>query len=293
MSDSAARSASAIYCGRVMHQRLRPMRHRLSYGVFSLLLDLDELPALDARLRWFSVGRFNLFSFRPLDHGDGRASDTAGLRAWIDAQLNAAGLHTGGAVRLLTMPRLLGYAFNPLSVWFCDAPDGTLQAILYEVRNTFGERHSYLIEVSPEQRAAPLIEQRSDKRLYVSPFLGMGLNYRFRIEPPREAVSIGVSVHEATGEAVLNARLDARRVLLTDVGLLKLLVAYPLLTLKVVAGIHWEALQLWLKGARLHERPAAPVAPLTVVRAGEGVPPPTSVSSGLPSAGSSCITKRI
>lgn len=266
LDGASAPGASALYLGRVMHQRLRPLRHRLSYRMFSLLLDLDELPALDARLRWFSLGRFNLFSFRPSDHGDGRAGDVAGLRAWIDAQLAAAGLPAGGAVRLLTMPRLLGYAFNPLSVWFCDAPDGTPLAVLYEVNNTFGQRHSYLIEVDPAQRAAPLIEQRSDKRLYVSPFLGMAVHYRFRIEPPRESLSIGVSVHEADGAAVLHARLDAHRAPLTDARLLRLLVAYPLLTLKVVAGIHWEALRLWLKGARLHERPAAPASPLTVVR---------------------------
>ncbi len=275
---------SAIYRGRVMHQRLRPLRHRLSYGMFMLLLDLDEVQALDARLRWFSVGRFNLFSFRPADYGDGQAKDVAGLRAQVQARLSEAGLPVGGAIRLLTMPRLLGYAFNPLSVWFCDAPDGRLQAIVYEVNNTFGQRHSYLIEVEPGQRDAALIEQRSDKQFYVSPFLGMALRYRFRIEPPRvdrPGLSLGISVEDAAGSTaqerpagvaegagtpVLNARLDARRVPLTDAGLARLLVSYPLLTLKVIVGIHWEALRLWLKGARLHDRPAAPDQPMTVVR---------------------------
>jgi uncharacterized protein len=262
--------ASALYRGQVMHQRLRPLRHRLAYRVYSLLLDLDELPALDARLRWFSVGRFNLFSFRPSDHGDGTASDAAGLRAHIEAQLRQAGLPTGGAVRLLALPRLLGYAFNPLSVWFCDAPDGALQAIVYEVNNTFGERHSYLIEVDADQRRAHRVEQRSSKRLFVSPFLGMALHYRFRIEPPRERLSVGVSVHDdADGAAVLNARLDAARTPLTDAALLRAFFGYPLLTLKVIAAIHWEALRLWLKGARLHQRPPAPEQPVTVVRPGQ------------------------
>lgn len=276
---------SAIYRGQVMHQRLKPLRHRLQYRMFSLLLDIDELPALQARLRWFSVGRFNLFSFRPADHGDGTATDVPGLRAHIDARLALAGLPIGGAIRLLAMPRLLGYAFNPLSVWFCDAPDGTLRAIVYEVNNTFGERHSYLIEVDETQREAAIVEQRSGKQLYVSPFLGMALTYRFRIAPPRERLSIGVSVHENGGHerdererergrdggddgaAVLNARLDATRVPLSDGALLRLLVTHPLLTLKVVVGIHWEALRLWLKGARLHERPAAPDRPMTIIRA--------------------------
>ncbi|MDH0863820.1 DUF1365 domain-containing protein [Mitsuaria sp. GD03876] len=263
---------SAVYRGRVMHQRLRPLRHRLAYRLFSLLLDLDELPALDARLRWFSVGRFNVLSFQPSDHGDGTARDGARLRAQIESRLAQAGLPGGGAIRLLTMPRLFGYAFNPLSVWFCDAPGdpaGRLQAIVYEVNNTFGERHSYLIEVDPAQREAALVEQRSDKRLFVSPFLGMDLQYRFRVVPPRERLSIGIGVHDAAGEAVLNARFDAERVPITDGQLLRLVFLYPLLTLKVIAGIHWEALRLWIKGARLHRRPRAPDQPTTVVRTGD------------------------
>lgn len=265
--------ASAIYRGEVMHQRLRPMRHRLQYRLFTLLLDLDELPDLDRRLRWFSIGRFNLFSFRPSDHGDGQAPDVATLRAQMDAHLARAGLPTGGPMRLLTMPRLLGYAFNPLSVWFCHAPDGDLRAIIYEVNNTFGQRHSYLAEVAPEQRQARTVQQRCDKQLYVSPFLGMDLHYRFRIDPPREQLSLGISVHDnADGAPVLNARHDARRVPLTDRGLLSLLVAYPLLTLKVIVGIHWEALRLWIKGARLHDRGQPPQPPLTIVRPAQPVP---------------------
>jgi len=284
---SAASSAplrSVAYRGRVMHQRLRPLRHRLDYGMFTLLIDIDELPALHERLRCFSVGRFNLFSFRPSDHGDGAARDGSGLRAQIDARLAQAGLPTGGAIRLLTMPRLLGYAFNPLSVWFCDAPDGRLQALLYEVNNTFGERHSYLVEVDPMQRDADLIEQRCDKQLYVSPFLGMDLHYRFRIAPPREGLSIGVSVHEGSGDAVLNARLDATRVALSDARLLGLLVTHPLLTLKVIAGIHWEALRLWLKGARLHQRPPAHEDTLTVVRSSSATAPATATATATATA---------
>jgi DUF1365 family protein len=255
---------SALYSGQVMHQRLKPLRHRLRYRVFTLLLDLDDIDALGARLRWFSVGRFNLFSFRPGDHGDGSADTVAGLRTHIEARLREAGLPTGGALRLLAMPRMLGYAFNPLSIWFCHAPDGRLQAIVYEVNNTFGQRHSYLIEVAGA--ADDLVTQRCDKQMYVSPFLGMALHYRFRITPPGERLGVGISVHDADDAAMLNARLDARQRPLTDGQLLRAFVTHPLLTLKVVAGIHWEALRLWIKGARLHERPAAPAQSLTVVR---------------------------
>jgi DUF1365 family protein len=262
--------SSGLYVGRVMHRRLAPLRHALAYRVFSVLFDLDELTTLDARLRWFSVGRFNLFSFRPQDHGDGSANDVAGLRAQMASRLREAGLPAGGAIRLLAMPRLLGHAFNPLSVWFCHAPDdGPLQAIVYEVNNTFGERHSYLIEVDAAQRGAARVEQRCDKRMFVSPFLGMDLHYRFRIEPPQQQLSIGVSVHEPDGRAVLNARLDAKRRPLTDAALLRVFFTHPLLTLKVVAGIHWEALRLWWKGVPLQQRPAASRHTLTVVRPGD------------------------
>ena len=265
-----AERASALYVGRVMHQRLRPSRHRLSYRLYNLLLDIDELPALDARLRFFSVDRFNLFSFHSRDHGDG--SGTA-LRTQIETQLRAAGLPTGGAIRLLTLPRLLGHGFNPLSVWFCHAPGdaaskGALTALIYEVNNTFGERHSYLIPVDAADALATVIDQGCDKQLYVSPFNAMAQRYRFRVMPPSEAVSVGVSVHDEHG-AVLNARSNGKRRPLTDAALLRVFLTHPLLTLKVVAAIHWEALRLWLKRVPLQPRPEAPARGLTIVSTGE------------------------
>lgn len=249
---------SALYTGVVWHQRLRPLRHRLRYRMFSLLLDLDELPALAARLRLFSLDRFNLFSWHRRDHG---AGEPEGPRAHVERQLRAAGLPAGGAIRLLAMPRILGYAFNPLAVYFCHAPTGPLQAILYEVNNTFGERHSYLIPVDPAQEQA-WVDQRCDKRMHVSPFLPLDMHYRFRVRPPGEQLSIGVQTHDAQG-AVLLARLDAQRRPLTDAALLRAFCTHPLLTLKVIAAIHWEALQLWRKGARLHPRPPAPAEPVS------------------------------
>lgn len=267
---------SALYTGHVMHQRLRPLRHRLRYRVFSLLVDLDELPALHARLRWLSVDRFNLFSVQVRDHG---AGDAAGPRAHVEQQLRAAGLPTGGAIRLLAMPRILGYAFNPLSVYFCHAPStesdgegesgaaGALQAILYEVNNTFGQRHSYLIPVA--DAAAPLddacIEQRCDKDFHVSPFLGLDMHYRFRVRPPGESLRVGIQACDAQGP-MLVASLDARRHPLTDAALLRAFFGHPLLTLKVMGAIHWQALKLWLKGLRIHSLPPAPATPVSIVR---------------------------
>ncbi|MDQ6628596.1 MAG: DUF1365 family protein, partial [Pseudomonadota bacterium] len=173
------RPASALYVGSVMHQRLRPARHRLRYRMFSLLVDLDELPVLARRLRLFSLNRFNLFSLHECDYGDiaGRADAGSGLRGYVDRQLRNAGLPAAAAVRLLTMPRILGYAFNPLSVYFCHHTDGALRALIYEVNNTFGERHSYLIEVAAGERHAPQIVQSCAKRFRVSPFLSSDLRY--------------------------------------------------------------------------------------------------------------------
>lgn len=259
-----AEQRSALYVGRVMHQRLRPRRHRLGYRVYSVLIDLDELTALDARLHCFSVGRFNLFSFHPRDHGDGSGSD---LRSQVEARLREAGLPPGGPIRLLTMPRLLGHVFNPLSVWFCYAPgDGRLQALVYEVNNTFGQRHSYLIPVVDGD--ARVVDQHCDKQLHVSPFNGMAQRYRFRIAPPGDAVSVGISVHDAQG-SVLNARLDGKRCALSDAALLRVFLSHPLMTLKVVAAIRWEALRLWVKRVPLQPRPAAPARDFTIVSTDE------------------------
>jgi hypothetical protein len=256
---------SALYSGSVMHQRLRPARHRLRYRVFSLLLDVDELPALARQLRLFSLNRFNLFSLHERDYG---AGDGGGLRPYVEQQLQAAGLGTGGAIRLLTMPRILGYAFNPLSVYFCHRPGGALQAVLYEVNNTFGERHSYLIEVDAAEAAGDIVTQHCAKRFHVSPFLGLEMHYRFRIEPPRAdrpGLAIGVTALDTNG-SLLVARLEAHRKPLDDAALALAFVSHPLLTLKVVAAIHWEALRLWLKGVKLQERPPAPARALTIIK---------------------------
>jgi len=257
--------SSALYAGHVTHQRLRPERHRLRYRVFSLLIDLDELPELARRLRLFSLNRFNLFSLHERDYG---AGDGRGLREYVEQQLHAAGLRTGGAIRLLSMPRILGYAFNPLSVYFCHHPDGALQAVLYEVNNTFGERHSYLIEVDASQRDSDRIMQTCVKELYVSPFLGLAMQYRFNVQPPhadRAGLSIGIGADDVHGP-VLTANLDTRRQALRDSTLALAFFSHPLLTLKVVGAIHWEALRLWIKGVNLHPRPSAPARALTFIK---------------------------
>lgn len=251
-------TASALYFGEVVHARLRPRRHRLRYRVFALLVDLDELKHL--RLRLLSHNRFNLFSLHDRDHGPGEA---APLRGHVERQLAAAGIPIdGGPIRLLCSPRVLGYVFNPLSLYFCHRADGTLAAVLYEVSNTFGERHSYLIPAAPA--ADGTVRQSCPKRFHVSPFIAMAMTYHFRLAVPAESLSLRIRETDAEG-TLLAASLTGRRAALTDRTLARAFLACPLLTLKVIAGIHWEALRLWLKGVPLHDRPPPPPRPVTVI----------------------------
>lgn len=248
--------ASCFYAGTVMHRRVRPRKHKLSYRVFSMLLDLDELPALEAQGSAFRHNRFGFFSFYDRDHGPGR---DAPLKPWVEGELAKAGIDTeGGPIRLLCYPRMLGYGFNPLSVYFCYRREGALSAILYEVCNTHAERHTYAIPVGIG--ASPVIRQRCKKALYVSPFIGMEADYHFRIVPPADMVNVVIRQEDADG-VLLAASFRGARAALTDRALARCLATYPLLTLKVVVGIHWEALRMWLKGFPVfsHSPAAAPV----------------------------------
>lgn len=250
---------SALYIGSVIHRRMRPRAHHLRYRVFWTLLDLDELPAIDRKLWFFSHNRGNLASFRDRDHGDGSSTP---LRRQIAGRLAAAGIDADGPVRLLCMPRILGYGFNPLSVYFCHRKDGGLAAVLYEVHNTFRERHTYLIPVAAG--VGEVVAQECAKTFYVSPFLDMDMAYAFRVLPPGEQVRVAISGRDGQGPLIF-AALAGNRAILGDVMLLRVLATFPLLTLKVMVAIHWHALRMWLKGYRLRTRPRPPEQPVTVV----------------------------
>jgi DUF1365 family protein len=255
---------SSLYFGRVIHERVRPVKHRLDYRVFSTLIDLDELPALARRLRLFSHNRFNVFGFFDRDYGP---SDGSPLRPWVERHLFEAGIDLrGGPVRLLCFPRIFGYVFNPLSVYFCYRPGGDLAAVLYEVSNTFGQRHTYLIPVSGG--GSEVIRQQCQKRFYVSPFNAVEGHYRFNVKPPADTLAIAINQCDDAG-LLLHASHRARRVPLTDRALVSAFLRYPLMTLKVMGGIHWEALRLWRKGLRLVDRPPPPARPVTVVASPE------------------------
>ncbi len=251
-------TVSCLYDAVVVHQRTRPVAHRLRYRIATLLLDLDELPILDSRLLLFAYNRVGIVSFHERDHGDGTAR---GLRGWVETQMLAAGIAPdGGPIRVLAMPRVLGHVFNPLSVFFCHRRDGALAAVLYEVNNTFGQRHCYLVPVTDDARP---LHQACDKVFFVSPFLPMEMRYRFRVEPPGERMSVGVFGDDAEG-LLIAATLAGRRRPLTDAALLGAALRARLLSAKVLAGIHWEAAKLWRKGVRLQNRPPPPQFPVTI-----------------------------
>jgi DUF1365 family protein len=243
---------SALYLGHVMHRRVRPRIHNLRYSVFTLLLDLDEMQSLDQSLRLFRYNQSGILSFWDKDHGDGKSGD---LRTWVDDQLRDAGrLEADMNVQVLCYPRIFGYVFNPLTVYFCYSASGDLRAILYEVSNTFNERHTYVIAV--EDGASGPIRQGCAKELYVSPFIPLDCWYQFHIEPPREKLLIRINESDADGP-LLTASFSGERTALTDGSLLKALLRYPLMTLKVTLGIHWEALRIWTKGVKVHRHKAA------------------------------------
>ena len=255
-------TGSAIYHGQVVHTRFRPVRHRLRHRMMWLLLDLDELPTVARRLRLFSLNRFNLVDFRDRDHGDGSRTP---LRTQIETELRRAGLEAaGGALSVLCMPRVLGTVFNPLSVFFCHRRDGLLQAMLYEVHNTFGERHSYLIPVDEAKAHQPVLRQSCEKSFHVSPFMDMAMTYRFRVTAPTDRAVVAIDGSDADGRLISAVYAGARRPL-TDANLLRAFIAQPLLAAQVLGAIHWEALKLWRKGLRLRSKPLPPAELVSLV----------------------------
>lgn len=243
--------AAALYLGEVMHARLKRVGHRFQYRVMSLLIDLDRLDEADRQSPLFGVNRAALYSFKEADHGD---RDGAGLRAYAQRRAMEHGIDlTGGRTLLLCYPRLLGYTFNPLSVYFCYRSNGKLALIIYEVRNTFGEMHAYVLPVNPNEISCAGIRQRQDKQFYVSPFVGMATRYDFRVQPPGESVRLRILETDREGP-LLAATFSGHRSPLNTVELLRSFFALPLVTVKIIVAIHWEALRLWLKGVRLVPR---------------------------------------
>ncbi|MEQ1889585.1 MAG: DUF1365 domain-containing protein [Alphaproteobacteria bacterium] len=254
--NSAATSLpdAAIYFGHVMHCRLRPFRHRFAYRVFSLFMDIDALDALATRSVFFSHNRFNFFSIMDKDHGP---ADGSPLRPWAEGLLDGIGIGiTGGRIFMLCFPRMFGYVFNPLTVFFCFDPQSRLRGLIYEVRNTFGEKHPYVIALNDIPAPDALITHRHAKLFYVSPFIGMNMNYTFRLRLPGEKLSVMIREYAPEGELLIATLTGERRQFCTAT-LIRVLFLYPLMSLKIIAAIHFEALRLWRKGAKFVSRTPA------------------------------------
>ena len=245
---------SCLYFGRVRHARYQPKQHRFTYRVFSALLDVDAIDdaSLDKNLRWFSLNRFNLFSFFTKDHG---AKDASPLRPFIEAMLGEKGLAPPDQMMMMCYPRILGFAFNPITVYYC-LYDGKIGAMVYEVRNTFGEDHIYVACLDENTAETPNLHCR-DKLFHVSPFIGMEAQYAFSTQVPDAQLRLVIRETQNQLPLLLASFVGQRRPL-SNHTLLRAFFQYPLMTVKVLFAIHYEAGKLIFKGVRLSKRPKAP-----------------------------------
>lgn len=242
---------ASLYVGKVMHARLRPKPHRFTYRIFMTLIDLDRLGEAGRFSRFFSVGRFNLLSFRERDHlpasnaGAPLAERARALFAQRQIDVTAC------QILLLCLPRVLGYAFNPISVFYAVDGDGQLRGLIYEVRNTFGERHAYVVPAANSKGAFRHVQR---KQFHVSPFLPMDLQYQFSVSAPGENLAFRIMDTDSNGPLLCTA-FSGKYVPLTSFTALKVFFGLPLMTLKVILGIHYEAARLYFKGIRVHTHP--------------------------------------
>lgn len=260
LKTSPETPAASLYVGMVMHARMKPRAHRFTYRVFNLAIDLDRLVDADRQSALFSVNRANVVSFHEKDHWDGH--ENGSLRSYADRLLVGAGLaERASRILLVCYPRILGQVFNPIAIYYAYDAAERLVALIYEVRNTFGERHTYVCAVEAGEQSPAGIRQSRDKIFYVSPFIDMEMRYHFRMLPPGEEIRWRILETDREGP-LLSATFSGSRQPLNTPSLAKCLLHIPFQTWKIVGGIHFEALRLWLKGIRLVKRgqPPAPVS---------------------------------
>jgi len=236
---------SCIYEGNVIHKRFKPKTHYFKYKVFSLFLDIDHLNDLDKYLTIFSYNKFNIISFYDEDHGPRNGTT---IKNWIVNNLKKNKIpHANIKVKILCYPRIFGYVFNPLSVFFIYNHQSELISIFYEVKNTFGEQHTYIFKVKNNKLA---LTHNCNKKFYVSPFLEMKCKYFFKILNPGNKLSIIINQHDTRGK-ILYASQEGTKQILSNHSLIKTYLKHPLMTFKIIVAIHFEAIKLWLKKIKL------------------------------------------
>ena len=237
---------SCIYNGEVKHTRFKPVKHFLNYKTFSLFIDLDEIEQLDKSISIFSHNKFNIFSFYNKDHGD---RDGKCLKKWVISNLQKYKIEGNiSKIKILCYPRIFGYVFNPLSIFYCYEND-KLKSIFYEVKNTFNEQHTYIFKIKDGEE----IKQKCKKKFYVSPFMDMETFYNFKLIDPNQRLSVMIKQTDAEG-TVLTATQTGYKKEFNFKQLLINFFRYPLMTLKIISSIHFEALLLWKKGAIYRKR---------------------------------------
>jgi len=237
---------SCIYNGEVTHTRFKPVRHFLKYKTFSLLIDLDEINELDSRISIFSHNKFNIFSFYDEDHGE---RDGSNLKEWVLTNIRKFNIEGKiNKIKILCYPRIFGYVFNPLSIFYCYESD-KLKSIFYEVKNTFNEQHTYIFKIKNNDE----ITQKCKKRFYVSPFMDMETYYNFKLINPNNKLSIFIKQTDSKG-TILTATQTGDKKEFNFKQLIKNFFKYPLMTIKIISSIHYEALLLWKKGAIFRKR---------------------------------------
>jgi hypothetical protein len=237
---------SCIYNGEVTHTRFKPVRHFLKYKTFSLLIDLDEINLLDKSIGIFSHNKFNIFSFYDKDHGD---RDGGNLKDWVISNLKKFQIKENITnIKVLCYPRILGYVFNPLSIFYCYEKE-KLVAIFYEVKNTFNEQHTYVFKIKNNEE----IIQKCRKKFYVSPFMDMETFYNFKLLNPNDKLSVFIKQTDADG-TILTATQTGDKKEFSFKQLAINFLKYPLMTIKIISSIHYEALLLWKKGAIYRKR---------------------------------------
>ena len=248
-----------LWFGRTTHTRMTPFRRRFTHRIAMLEIDIGRLEEADGLSHLFSVDSGNVISFRTTDHG--ARSAAVPLRAWAEGRYAEAGIGLdGGAIRLITFPRVLGYGFAPISIWFGYGPDGECRGIIYEVHNTFGETHSYI-------SAFYTVGQRAigDKDFHVSPFWSVEGQYRFTLRHRGDGLALIVENLAADGRLHV-ASLNAHAQPLTGKAIGQWLLAMPFSGLGVMAAIYWQALRVWLKGAQYHDKPPQRARRTTLAR---------------------------